>query len=137
MSRDLVHKKVYQKEYYLINKSKLLNYRRQHYLDNKEIYDKRISDWQKNNPDLRKRTILKNVYGITLEDYNLMFEKQEGKCFGCKTSHSELKRGLLIDHNHTTGKVRGLLCDNCNKALGCVKDNISVLTNLITYLNNE
>lgn len=137
MSRDLEHKKNYQKEYYLKNKTKLLQYRRQHYLNNKETYDERIKTWQRNNPELRKKTILKNVYGISLDDYNDMFKKQDGKCFGCYMSHSELKRGLLVDHNHSTGKVRGLLCDNCNKALGCVKDNVSILGNLITYLNNE
>lgn len=47
------------------------------------------------------------------------------------------RRSLAVDHCHTTGKVRGLLCDNCNKALGCFKDSISSLENAIRYLKEK
>lgn len=134
--RNLEAKKIYEKQYYLKNKEKLLAYRKQHYLDNKEHYHERLRKWTKENPELRKKTILKNVYGITTEEYNKLFEKQKGSCFGCGVHHKDLKRGLLIDHCHTTGKVRGLLCDGCNKALGCIKDNCETLYNLINYLKN-
>lgn len=134
--RDLEAKKKYQKEYYLKNKEVLLAYRKNHYLNNKDSYHTRLRKWYKENPEARKKIIRKNVYGITPEQYNEMFEKQKGCCFACNIHHTALKRGLLIDHCHTTGKVRGLLCDGCNKALGCVKDNSEILLNLITYLNN-
>ncbi len=57
---------------------------------------------------------LKHCYGITLEDYNKMFIEQNGLCKGCYTHASQLNRGLFVDHDHATGKVRGLLCSNCN-----------------------
>lgn len=134
--RDLEAKKKYQKEYYLKNKEVLLAYRKNHYLNNKDSYHTRLRKWYKENSEARKKIIRKNVYGITPEQYNEIFEKQKGCCFTCNTHHTDLKRGLLIDHCHTTGKVRGLLCDGCNKALGCIKDNCETLFNLINYLKN-
>lgn len=63
-------------------------------------------------------TSLKSRYGITLDDYNDMFDKQKGKCDICKTHQMKLNRKLCVDHCHTTGKVRGLLCNRCNSMLG-------------------
>lgn len=76
-------------------------------------------------------------YGLTPEDYNLMFLSQEGSCLGCKKHQNNLTRSLVVDHDHTTGKVRGLLCRQCNSGLGCLKDNTDTLFNLIEYLNNS
>lgn len=129
-------KKEYAKNYYLKNKECLLAYRRQHYLDNKEHYHERISTWVKENPLARKNTRLKNMYNITIEDYKKLFDEQNGCCVGCGLKHSELKRGLVVDHDHKTGKVRGLLCDPCNRALGGVRDDIKILKNLIKYLED-
>lgn len=61
---------------------------------------------------------LKNTYGIILDDYNRMFAEQKGCCSICKIHQTELKKRLGVDHNHSTGKVRGLLCDRCNWILG-------------------
>jgi len=71
----------------------------------------------------RVRDLHKN-YGITLEDFNDMIELQEGKCLICNTHLEALTKGLVVDHCHTTGKVRGLLCSNCNSGLGMFKDNV-------------
>ena len=76
---------------------------------------------------------IKRNYGITLEDYHRMYENQDGVCAGCKQP-SEVK--FHIDHDHHTGRVRGLLCGNCNKALGLLHDNPNTLKNLIEYLND-
>ena len=81
----------------------------------------------------RERTLLRD-YGITIEDYNKMFVDQEGKCRGCDKHQTEFKIRLAVDHCHQTGKVRGLLCGNCNRALGLVHDNYKILNNLINYL---
>ncbi len=70
-------------------------------------------------------------YGLTPEDYNRMFEQQAGKCQGCERHQSEFNRRLVIDHNHKTGKVRGLLCVPCNLILCYAKDKAKVLNNLI------
>ena len=80
----------------------------------------------------------RRTYGITPEDYNTLLSKQGYKCFGCgSTSSNEKLDRLFIDHCHTTGKVRGLLCQGCNFAIGAVKDDIQVLKNLIQYLEEN
>ena len=76
-------------------------------------------------------------YGLTIESYNAMFVAQEGKCLGCGKHQTELSRQLVVDHCHKTSKVRGLLCWQCNSALGCIQDNTETLTNLIKYLDNS
>ena len=72
---------------------------------------------------------LKYEYGITESDYNSIAEAQNYKCKICNT---ETK--LVVDHCHKTNKVRGLLCNPCNMALGLLKDNINSLENAKTYL---
>ena len=81
--------------------------------------------------------LLRRNYNITLEDYNELFIKQEGCCAICHRHQNDLKRKLSVDHNHTTEKVRGLLCDKCNLTLGNVHENIQILLNMIHYLNKE
>jgi hypothetical protein len=66
-----------------------------------------------------------------------MLEEQEHKCAICLTSDTDLDKLLSVDHCHTTGKIRGLLCNNCNLALGNFKDNLNSLENAIKYLKNE
>ena len=73
-------------------------------------------------------------YGITLEEYNTMFEQQNGCCAICNIHQVELKRHLYVDHDHSTNKVRALLCHHCNSLLGYAKDNIEILQVAIAYL---
>lgn len=77
---------------------------------------------------------LTKKYGITQEDFDKMFSEQGGRCKICGTHQEHCRRTLAIDHCHTTGKVRGLLCDNCNRGLGFFKDNIESLKAAIKYL---
>lgn len=72
-------------------------------------------------------------HGITIEDYNLIYESQSGKCKICAVR----SENLYIDHNHKTMNVRGLLCRDCNSALGLFRDNTEILKNAIEYLNNN
>lgn len=64
----------------------------------------------------QRRFYLKKTYGITLEQYDVMFEAQNGNCAICGLP--EINKRLSVDHNHTTNKVRGLLCQQCNFAVG-------------------
>lgn len=73
-------------------------------------------------------------YGINEEIYNDLFNKQNGCCAICNKHQNELNRSLCIDHNHTTGKVRGLLCGKCNASLGLMNENEDNILNMITYL---
>jgi len=66
--------------------------------------------------------------------YNAMWFSQNGCCGGCGKHATEFSKALGVDHDHITGQVRGLLCENCNKALGFVKDNPETLQRLLEYL---
>lgn len=77
---------------------------------------------------------LKKYYGISNEEYLKMFDEQKGCCAICNISQTELKKKLFVDHCHNTGKVRGLLCRQCNSVLGYAYDNVDILTKSIEYL---
>lgn len=76
---------------------------------------------------------LKAIYGLTLEQFDEMYAHQEGQCAICKSY--ALKNSICIDHNHSTGKVRSLLCRKCNAAIGLMDENITVLKAAIAYLS--
>lgn len=81
---------------------------------------------------------LKRSYGITFKDYIRLLEEQEGRCAICEgvgfkmVDHHNLQ--LVVDHCHSTGVVRGLLCHNCNRALGLLKDSPDTLLKAVKYL---
>ena len=75
---------------------------------------------------------LKNIYGLSLNDYDAIAEKQNNVCAICKKPNDD--RFLVVDHNHNTNKVRGLLCDKCNRAIGALGDDPKRLQNAILYL---
>jgi hypothetical protein len=71
-------------------------------------------------------------YGITHEDYSQMLESQNGACKICKKRPQ--KRRLFIDHNHKTGRIRGLLCGSCNFGIGHLRDDPEILKSALDYL---
>lgn len=91
------------------------------YIDNKE-------------KQLDKRLIAK--FGITLENYNKMLEAQNNKCAICDKTDIENGKRLAVDHNHKTNKVRKLLCNNCNVAIGFLGEEPSVAIKASEYLKN-
>lgn len=78
---------------------------------------------------VRRRVYLKRRHKITLHQFDEMSNFQNHKCLGCGRNTK-----LYVDHDHRTEKIRGLLCRECNLALGNVKDNVVILLNLIAYL---
>jgi hypothetical protein len=104
------------------------------YCSNPEDEKQKMRERFKANPDKYKEYALKYSYGITLEEYNQMFTAQKGCCKICNTHQTQLKRKLFVDHCHTTGKVRGLLCQPCNTLLGQAKDDLTILQQAIKYL---
>ena len=110
----------------------------------------RVKRWQQANPDRlnayrRRRRLepevkrreraghLKRKYGITLEAYQTMLVNQGGRCAICRRQPpSDIS--LHVDHDHQTGKIRGLLCFTCNNALGDFEDDASLLRSAITYV---
>lgn len=85
-----------------------------------------------------QRKFLKNTYGISLEDYQELFNKQQGRCAICGSSGFKMKvenrQSIVIDHCHENGHVRGLLCHNCNRGLGLFQDSPELLEKAIEYL---
>lgn len=99
--------------------------------------------WQKRNPHIEKNAHLKRNFGITLEDYTEMLKAQNGVCDICKKPEKKVfkKTGkvtdLCVDHCHSTGKVRGLLCWDCNTSIGKLNESIETLKNAILYLKRN
>lgn len=92
--------------------------------------------WRDKNPERSKYLITKatllSKYGISLEDYNLLLEKQNNCCAVCKDIPTKQK--LHVDHNHSTGKIRGLLCQACNVSIGKMKESPALLRALAEYI---
>lgn len=94
--------------------------------------------WHKTEEGKRSsaNTKLKSRFGITLEQYEEMYLAQNGKCLCCGASESTFGHRLAVDHCHTTGRIRGLLCKDCNVALGYLKEDKQIVENLLAYITN-
>ena len=81
---------------------------------------------------------LKQSHGMTLEAYQKMHVEREGLCDACGEPETQRNQygpvPLAVDHDHKTGRIRGLLCMKCNRTLGLVKESIATLGGLISYL---
>lgn len=108
--------------------------------ESREWYEKnkdRKKELSKDYRSTKKDQDLKKSYGISLHEYSEMLVEQDYSCKICQTHQDSLKRALCVDHNHDTGKIRGLLCDTCNRSLGLLKDNIEVLKRAVDYLERN
>lgn len=109
--------------YYAENKERLLAYNK-----------KRRAEMSADKKDKVRDSMLRWRYGVSLEQVNSMREAQQGCCAICAV---ELDTTLTnVDHCHNTGKVRGLLCVNCNRGLGAFRDNIQNMEKALEYLKN-
>lgn len=77
------------------------------------------------------------IVGMTVEKYEEMLKEQNGQCFICGKTKEENKKRLAVDHNHQTGAVRKLICDDCNTGLGRFKDSLDLLYSAIIYLEQH
>jgi hypothetical protein len=111
-------------------------YDKQRYRNNADRERKRVQEYRKNNPEkvkaTNRNTKLKRAYGITQEQFLEISIKQEHKCACCGR---ETK--LVVDHCHTTGKVRELLCHNCNTALGLLNEDNTIIQSLSNYIRKQ
>lgn len=97
-----------------------------------EYKDKKIESDKKCHEDYKRY----HRRGITKSQYALMLEAQSGLCAIC-FCQPQFSQSLVIDHNHQTGEVRGLLCRNCNRGLGLLGDSIITLENSLNYLKTR
>lgn len=95
-------------------------------------------------PRRRRDNYLRNKFGIGVDEYEAMADRQGGACAICRALPSPVREGrrftngtLVVDHCHATGKVRGLLCDRCNRGLGQFGDDVDMLWAAISYLGTS
>ena len=99
--------------------------------------------WRDKNSRKVKNASLKKAFGITLDDYDNLLNGQNGVCAICKKKETLKQKGkdmpqdLAVDHCHSTGKVRGLLCRKCNTGLGNFHDSPETMLKAIDYLNSH
>lgn len=96
------------------------------------------------NPAVReraRRSGFRRLYGITLEEYNARLAEQGGVCAICRKPETAMYRGqikmLAVDHDHESGRKRGLICSACNLILGAAKDSVEILSSAIEYLRHD
>jgi hypothetical protein len=74
-------------------------------------------------------------YGLTLADWMRLYVIQRNRCAICGVSQEDLEYDLVLDHDHHSGEIRGLLCHKCNTGIGLLKDDPEILQNAIDYLD--
>ena len=110
------------------------------YLANKAHVDAKNQAWRIANPErqaaIYRRSRLRSKFGISIEHYEAMLREQGGCCAACGRSDNGDRRfeSFAVDHDHETGKVRGLLCSPCNLALGHAGDDPDRLLALAAYV---
>lgn len=87
--------------------------------------------------DYRRRQRLAYKYGLSVNEWEGMFNSQDGKCACCGGDSHKGKYGWVVDHNHLTGEVRGIVCNPCNVMIGMAKDSVEILAKGIKYLSRN
>ncbi len=124
------------KDHQLKNPEKWSSYARKYRVKNYDKHRSSAKRYQEKYPDRMKNTVLKRVFGITLEKYNEMYSAQKGCCKICKLHSTEFKKNLAVDHCHKTNSIRGLLCHHCNTAIGLLKEDPLIFEEAIRYLKD-
>ena len=104
---------------------------REWYKKNQPRQAANVARWKKENPVSAHNSRLKK-YGITRVEWDIMVKSQNGLCAICGRT-----RGLAVDHCHSSGVVRGLLCGPCNRGIGFFEDNVSLLLSAVQYLSRN
>lgn len=132
--------------YYQRNKEEQRRYQKEYRDNNRHIRkqweEKNKQKLKEYNKRYGREYHLDKMFGITLEQYNELFDKQSGCCAICGKHQTEYKRAFDIDHDHSCCKgkkscgkcIRGLLCADCNKGLGLFKDAKEILEKAIKYI---
>jgi len=131
-------RKCVSRAHYTRNREAISARHRLYYKAHKEEALARSSKWYKANrarrAEISRRWEL-SQYGLSLEQYRKMVKASGGKCELCRAVPQ--RKALAVDHDHTTNKVRGVLCGPCNQALGLFRDDTVLLTKAIAYLERR
>jgi hypothetical protein len=130
-ARNLEKKRAYEKEYYDKNPDKAKEKRRKY-----------NANWLAKNPNANRNKHYKKRYGITVEDYEAMSERQNHLCAICGLPETKKRKDgttsiLAVDHDHTTGAVRELLCVGCNHMLGNIENRNVSLDAIAAYIKRH
>lgn len=106
-------------------------------LRNKEKLKERRQAYLKKKPQWSREFMLRKRYNLTIAEFDKMLEEQGGKCAICFATEPGGRGSFHVDHNHTTGEVRGILCASCNLMLGKTDDNTDKLKRAIEYLEKS
>lgn len=136
MPKTSPEKLAYIREWRLRNPDKVKQYHKRH--DPKKLaYMREYSKRESTRARGRNRNLL-SLYGITSADFDAMAAAQGGRCAICdEVPTYGVGRRLHVDHCHTTGKIRQLLCSYCNVAIGSLRDRIDILQRAIDYLTRH
>lgn len=157
MTQTKESRTAYLHNYYLANKAKYAERQKRYRRENPIKVAETERRWKAAHPEIvaesyrrykqanklktytiARRNMLKNAYGLTIEGYKELLNKQSGACAICLCPETRKLRGrvwsLSIDHNHTTGKVRGLLCAACNTALGMLREDPLRVHAMLRYI---
>lgn len=132
-NRDKTRK--YKQKWSEENREQNLEIQREYRENNREKQREYARKYKEKNPNAKRNSTYKRKYGITLAEYDVMFEDQNGTCSICKLP--EINRRLAVDHDHKTGKVRSLLCTRCNMVIGLMEENTESLNNAIKYIERH
>lgn len=128
------HAAITAKQRYQKNKDHILKTTYAWRKKNKEKVSGYGKKYRKNNPHIQKNLSLKRKYGISFPQFEKMWTDQCGCCAICGTKCMTWK-DIHVDHNHVTKQIRQLLCKNCNHGIGNLKEDVSILSKAIAYLN--
>jgi hypothetical protein len=106
-----------------------------YYVENREVIQDNHREWRRQNQDTDRERKWRQKYGISRDDYYFLLDNQNGVCGICHEAPNG--KALCVDHDHSTGKVRGLLCNRCNRCLGLLKDDSKILRRAIDYLESR
>jgi len=128
-------------KYYWRNPEKFREYARKKRAANPDKHKEYTRKSREKYPDAERERHLKRSFNITAADYDRMHEEQNGLCAICFQPETKMSKGILyrlaVDHDHNTGKIRGLLCFKCNSAMGSFEKRNVPLENVIRFLESN
>lgn len=96
--------------------------------------NKKTIMWQRLNPRTKRNTHLKSKFGITIDQFNELLAKQNHCCAICMSPTPKGRGTFHVDHCHETGKIRGILCHDCNTGIGKLGDSLESVKKAVSYL---
>lgn len=128
--------RIYAREYRRLNPEKTREANRKWRAENLDWLRESFKEWAAKNPMKLENNRLRK-YGLTIKKWKRLLAKQGGACCICHETSKPGKPRLAIDHDHKTGKVRGLLCSRCNTALGLLRDSAEIVQAAANYLRHH